>query len=341
MLNRKRVFFSRILGLSILVFIGMRPQFAMAGHSCSGADHVDSKRTVHVSWDENTEADLVGYRLYYGEQSGQYEEAIEVGNQTTCMVGGLDPGAAYYFAVTAYDADQKESLFSGEGFSSGSGKDETAPTVSDIRVTGIASSSAIIVWSTDEPARGSLEYGTTASFDHTAYSPTETNLHRVTLDGLAPSATYFYRIATTDASGNTATRSGADLAFTTAPPPPPPPTPTPTPTPTPRPTSAPTPLLISSIRIKPVGPFQTRASITWETNRPATSRLEYGATTSYGRLSEQKSPHVTEHRRAIRRLRPRTTFYFRVVSEDSGGNVATESGKFKIVLLDGKPVIRR
>ncbi len=66
-----------------------------------------------VSWDANSEPDLVGYKLYYGTASRSYGTPIDVGNQTTYTINDLGPGT-YYFAATAYDTSGNESGFSNE-----------------------------------------------------------------------------------------------------------------------------------------------------------------------------------------------------------------------------------
>lgn len=70
--------------------------------------------TVRVSWNANGEADLAGYRVYYGIASGTYSHVVNVGNSTSADVSGLAAGTTYYFAVTAYDASQNESGYSQE-----------------------------------------------------------------------------------------------------------------------------------------------------------------------------------------------------------------------------------
>lgn len=65
-----------------------------------------------VSWDPNTEPDLLGYRIYYGTSSGNYTTVIDVGNVTNYTVSGFSEGIEYFFAVTAYDTAYNESDFS-------------------------------------------------------------------------------------------------------------------------------------------------------------------------------------------------------------------------------------
>ncbi len=70
--------------------------------------------SVTLEWDANTEADLAGYRIYYGTSSRQYSAQIDVGLKTQFEVSGLDDGQKYYFAVTAYDQSGNESGYSDE-----------------------------------------------------------------------------------------------------------------------------------------------------------------------------------------------------------------------------------
>ncbi len=71
---------------------------------------------VTLRWDANTEPDLAGYNIYYGNESGVYGEPIDAGNVTEYVVTGLDDTQSYYFVVTAYDDEvpRLESAYSNE-----------------------------------------------------------------------------------------------------------------------------------------------------------------------------------------------------------------------------------
>jgi PKD repeat protein len=58
---------------------------------------------VTLAWDANSEPNLGGYELHWGQSSGNYTQDRDVGNVTTYTVTGLQDETPYYFAVTAYD----------------------------------------------------------------------------------------------------------------------------------------------------------------------------------------------------------------------------------------------
>jgi len=68
--------------------------------------------SVELEWDPNTEPQLAGYKVYWGNSSGNYTNSKNVGNTTFCTITGLDEGKTYYFAATAYDGDGTESGYS-------------------------------------------------------------------------------------------------------------------------------------------------------------------------------------------------------------------------------------
>ncbi|MGV3772119.1 MAG: CARDB domain-containing protein [Verrucomicrobiales bacterium] len=62
------------------------------------------------------------------------------------------------------------------------------------------------------------------------------------------------------------------------------------------------------------------AVITWTSDEPATSQVEYGATTSYGRNTPLSVALTTSHRVLVTGLAPDTVYNFRVRSRDKAGN---------------------
>jgi hypothetical protein len=58
--------------------------------------------------------DLAGYRVHIGNSSCSYRQTIDVGKVTSYQTNNLADGAAYYFAVTAYNSSGTESAYSNE-----------------------------------------------------------------------------------------------------------------------------------------------------------------------------------------------------------------------------------
>lgn len=85
-----------------------------------------------------------------------------------------------------------------------------------------------------------------------------------------------------------------------------------------------TPPVISIIATSTVN--NTNATVTWTTNEPATSQVNYGTTVSYG--SASSSPTLTtSHSIVLTGLTASTTYDFQIQSADGVGNIATSSNK--------------
>ena len=70
--------------------------------------------TVTLAWDPSPDPTVQGYILHCGTSPGNYTQHIDVGKATTYTLSGLQDGATYYLAVTAYDQQGNESVFSNE-----------------------------------------------------------------------------------------------------------------------------------------------------------------------------------------------------------------------------------
>lgn len=68
---------------------------------------------ITITWQANTDGSQPnGYKLYYGTESENYSESVDVGNNTSYTLSNLPPGT-YYTAITAYN-DLGESGYSEE-----------------------------------------------------------------------------------------------------------------------------------------------------------------------------------------------------------------------------------
>jgi Bacterial Ig domain/Fibronectin type III domain len=85
---------------------------------------------ITLAWNASTGA--TGYLMYYGRVSQTYETSVDAGPALQVSLGGLTPGATYYFAATAYNATG-ESPFSNEVSAVIPAGDTTPPTVQIIQ----------------------------------------------------------------------------------------------------------------------------------------------------------------------------------------------------------------
>jgi CARDB/Divergent InlB B-repeat domain/Bacterial Ig-like domain len=78
-----------------------------------------------------------------------------------------------------------------------------------------------------------------------------------------------------------------------------------------------TPPVISNVAS---APSVTSAFVTWNTDKPASSDVEYGTNVSYGSFTPLDNGLVTAHGVTVSSLNPLTTYHFRVHSHDLAGN---------------------
>ena len=83
---------SRLVAQSVVGFV-----IAVTVVSATTAEAV----TGTVSWDANSDTDLAGYVVHYGNQSTVYTTSVDVGNETSWAFS-LPDGVSYCFAVQAY-----------------------------------------------------------------------------------------------------------------------------------------------------------------------------------------------------------------------------------------------
>ncbi len=259
-----------------------------------------------------------------GAIAASSEVVIEVGENATASGTGLNTvvnpsvSGVYYVSVAGTFGDEgtiaHPILTSGSGVSvTGSitagaeesedpteDVDSTAPTISNVTVSGITSSEATITWTTSEPANSSLDYGLEETFGTTEESLyVFVTSHSISLSGLDEAMTYYFQVRSSDASDNEGTSLG--YSFTTLD------------------VTAP---VISDLAVSYI--TYDSAVVTWVTDEDATTQLNYGTTDSYV-ITETVSGYSTDHSITLSGLSALTEYHFAVTSEDSSYNIAISS----------------
>jgi hypothetical protein len=89
-----------------------------------------------------------------------------------------------------------------------------APTITNVQSSSVASTTAVISWTTDTASDSQVQYGTTTAYgSQTVLDTTKVTSHSQTLSGLAPSTLYHFRVRSSNAGGLT---TSTDFTFTTA-----------------------------------------------------------------------------------------------------------------------------
>jgi glucose/arabinose dehydrogenase len=83
--------------------------------------------------------------------------------------------------------------------------------------------------------------------------------------------------------------------------------------------------VISQVASRP-GP--SRVTITWRTDIPADSQVQYGPTTAYGSTTPLDRTLVTSHSVTITGLARRAPYHFQVLSRDAAGRLSSATGSF-------------
>lgn len=265
--------------------------------AATAAGTVISWTATTVNTDGTPLTDLAGYKIYYGTAPGNYTQVINAGNVNTFQVTNLTGGTTYFFAISAYDITGNEGPLSNEA--SRAIPDTTPPVISGVYTSGVTPSSAVINWTTNELSDSQADYGTTAGYGYTLpLNSTLVTAHSQTVAGLAPSTLYHFRVSSRDAAGNLA--ASADFTFAT---------------------QAPldtTPPVVSNILVSNI--TSSSATVSWSTNEPSTSRVEYGGSVSYGSFTPLDPALSTAHSAAVSGLNSFSSYNFRVISSDAAGN---------------------
>ena len=99
--------------------------------------------------------------------------------------------------------------------------DTVSPQISNVIASPVTASTELVAWITDEFANSVVIYGEQpGAYPHTAIDALYVKAHALTLTGLTSRATYYYRVRSTDPSGNTSESS--EYSCVANPPQPPP-----------------------------------------------------------------------------------------------------------------------
>ncbi|MBI5134824.1 fibronectin type III domain-containing protein [Candidatus Uhrbacteria bacterium] len=168
-----------------------------------------------IQWTSNegaTSQVLYGTTASYGS-STTIDSSLTTSHSVA--LSGLAANTTYHYQVKSVDGSGNISTSADATFTTAG--DATAPTISNLVVTNVARTTAIVRWTTSEPATSKVSYSAGSSFNaDTAFSLSSSALlgnHSMLIVGLSANTTYTLKVDSVDASGNAA--ASAQLTFTT------------------------------------------------------------------------------------------------------------------------------
>ncbi len=232
----------------------------------------------------------------------------------TGIILNLSPSTTYYYCIHAADLSNNisNSCNSFTTAASDTVIDANPPTISDISISSLTTTSATINWTTEEVANGEIEYGVTSSYGSVTNFDSALSIdHQAVISNLQPNTLYHYRITSSDQVGNLAT--SPDNMFTTEM----------TVAADNESGSVGASAIISGVETAEV--TFTSATIAWQTDIPSDSQVEYGDSSLFGQSTTLNTAITTSHSVTISGLSPNTNYYFRAKSKPAGVDIATVS----------------
>ena len=251
--------------------------------------------TATITWttDQASSSQVeYGTMASYGSLSTLSTTAV---TSHTVSLSGLTAGTPYNYAVistnAAGTATSTNFMFS---------TPQPLPVISAVTASGVTATTATITWTTDQASSSQVAFGTTPTYGSlSTLNATPVTSHTVTLTGLAPGTTYDYAVMSADAAG---TATSGNFTFSTT-------------------ATMPTISLVTSS-----GVTSTGATITWTTDQPSNSQVEFGTTASYGTVSTLNATPVTSHTVTLSGLTAGTLYNYAAMSMNAAGTAT--SGNF-------------
>jgi hypothetical protein len=285
-------------------------------------DSTLSTTQLQANWTAATdnESPITNYHYAIGTTPGGTDEVnwTILGNVTSVTKTGLmlTVGETYYFSVKAQSAGGTSSATNSDGQVVENSNDTTPPdniaTVNDGTGTDIDSTSSTTELSANwtpstDGGSGISGYkyaiGTTPGGTDEVNWTTLGDVTSVTRSGLTLSVgtTYYFSVKAENGVSlqSNSTNSDGQCVFEGG-------------------TGDGIPPGISSVNA--INITMTGATITWDTDEPATSQVKYGATASYGNSTVEDGNLVTGHSVDLTNLIPGIEYHYRVISKDSSSN---------------------
>lgn len=259
-----------------------------------------------VNWQtERVASSFVEFGTEAGALSKEQGTADLVAEHSV-RITGLKAETQYFFRIKSIDIDENVAYSETSSFTT-----LEAPSVSDVKISDVRLRDAVLTWKTNKESTAVINYGTTANYGLT-YNDTSGSyslVHTVKLENLSDGSLYHLRIGGEDRNGNPITSD--DYTFTTL-----------------------TFPQVTNVAARNQSAGQTE--ITWTTNVPTTSSVEYYGDTIPPK-TQGNTALVTEHSILLYGLEDATKYLFKARGADQFGYEAISAENEFTTLEDTTP----
>jgi hypothetical protein len=222
--------------------------------------------------------------------------------QQSVSLMGLRPDTTYHYRVTFTEQSGAQVTSPDQTFSTLEQLNSRTLVISRIGMLKITDTAAIIAWTTDAPATGQVEYGKTSLYGAlTMINGGYIYDHALEMKQLTPGTAYHYRVLSLDKNGNEAV--SPDQLFSTVDP------------------SDRTAPVISDISVTDI--THASATISWITNKLASSQVAYDTNVSYSNVTPLDTMLLFNHTVTLDNLSNSKAYHFKITSTDPTGKVST------------------
>lgn len=281
-----------------------------------GPEHDIKAYSATITWRTDRESSSF---IEYGTSNNQLGEdngGKTVGKLDNSLshnikIEGLQPETTYYYQSVWVDSDGNQGKSETKSFVT-----NARPKVTDIKISNITLSSAVISYATTSSTYTEIQYGKTSSYGGVVkeQSGSQTTNHSVTLNSLDHSSTYHFTIKGTDIDGNIID-IGAEFTFDTL--------------------SMPK---IENLRFETVPDTSTTTlKVVWKSNVPATSQVIFKPQSGGGERTESRAELTVDHEIIIGDLVDSTVYSFVAEGRDQFGNEAVSEANTFTTPVDTRP----
>ncbi|MFH1207333.1 MAG: fibronectin type III domain-containing protein [Patescibacteria group bacterium] len=260
-----------------------------------------------ISWTSTKESTAV---IEYGPTTDYgftYTAASGFSTSHTVKLENLKDGTTYHFRLEGVDRSDNPIASDDYNFTT-----LTYPKVLTVTSANKAEGQTEVKWTTNVSTTSEVEYWNDKSPNKTQGNSSLVTQHSILVFGLEDATEYKFKVRGRDQFGYEAV--SGENKFRTL--------------------EDTTPPVISEVKSESntVGSgdaAKIQIIVSWKTNEPTTSRVQYGeglSGSSYSAESDENAERVREHLMVIGGLTPAKTYHFRVVSRDKAGNESKSQG---------------